>query len=503
MNRIILIGIALCWAFVADGQDFVDNALLFGRVKTGGSARIQGLGGTQVALGGDYSSALSNPAGLAMFNRSEFTLSPAFTIADASSDYFGTTTRDSKSIFNIPGISVVLHSPSDRESGFIGGSFGASLTRINDFNLDYIFRGRNNQNSIIDYFIEDAGDIDPNELLFNGSYFYSLTGLAYNNYLVEDRIDNNGNYSYDSKLLFTSGEQEEISQGKGSQYQWSLGYGANFDDKFFLGATLGITSLRFKLNQVYSESDLDYPANADVALRDFSVTENYDIRGSGLNFTIGGIYRPIEFIQIGASFITPTRYQITDTYSAGIESNWNNYDYFPDDASDENLNNVFEEFDQPLVSEYNLITPMRLNTGITFIRSFGFISADVEFVNYSRAKYKSDIAEDFDAENDDIRSEYKSVVNYRAGAEYRYEKFRVRAGFNYMPDPLKDSETNRAITTFSGGLGYRAGKFFIDAAAVFSRTEAARVPYFTSGADPVASQKFTYSNYLLTFGFIF
>ncbi len=66
MKRFVFIGFALSICFQAFSQSFVDNALLFSRTVPGGSARIQSIGGAQVSLGGDYSSAFSNPAGLGM-----------------------------------------------------------------------------------------------------------------------------------------------------------------------------------------------------------------------------------------------------------------------------------------------------------------------------------------------------------------------------------------------------------------------------------------------------
>ena len=69
--------------------------------------------------------------------------------------------------------------------------------------------------------------------------------------------------------------------------------------------------------------------------------------------------------------------------------------------------------DIPVISEYNLSTPLRVTTGATFISKFGFISGEVEFVNYAKAKYDSDIADDFDAENEGVKAEYQPVVNYR------------------------------------------------------------------------------------------
>jgi hypothetical protein len=66
---------------------FVEQALLFSRQSAGGSARIQALGGAQVALGGDFSSAQSNPAALGMYNRNEVTISPALTFQSADATY--------------------------------------------------------------------------------------------------------------------------------------------------------------------------------------------------------------------------------------------------------------------------------------------------------------------------------------------------------------------------------------------------------------------------------
>jgi hypothetical protein len=497
MKKLILVVTIMFSALLGNAQDFIDNALLFSRTKPGGSARIQAMGGAQVALGGDYSSAFSNPAGLGMYNRGEVTITPGLTFINARSTYFNETTDESRSVFNIPGLSVVIHSPSEADKGFLGGSFAISLNRINDLNIDYQFSGINNQSSIVDYFIQDANGVDPEDLLADGSYGYSLTGLAYRNYLIED-FQKNGEFVYDSRLLFNSGRQQEVSQRKGAQYQWSIAYGANFSDKFFAGATLGIATLRYKLNQVYTESDFQYPPDADVALRDFEMTEDYDIKGSGINLAIGVIYRPIEFFQIGASFTTPTYYQITDIYTANMRSTWNDYQYYPDTR----LTSVYEEFDQPLVSEYSFTSPMKINTGIAFRSKIGMISTDVEYVNYSKAKYRSDIAGDFNNENGGIKSEYGGTLNFRVGAEYRYKDYRVRAGFNHQGDPVT-SDINRSANNFSGGLGYRGKKFSVDLAAIFSKSEANRIPYVAGGAVPIAEQKFNYASYLLTLGFFF
>jgi hypothetical protein len=518
MKKLILITTLLSVTGLAMAQDFIDNALLFSRVRPGGSARIQAIGGAQVSLGGDFSSALSNPAGLGMYNRSEFTISPALNLSSSSSDYFGTTTKDSKSVFNIPGLSLVLRRESGKDSGFLGGSIGISFSRINDFHQNYTVSGDNAQSSIIDYFIEDAnnpyGDNiirDPADMAFGENDFYNLTALAFNTYLIDTLRDAAGLY-YDSPLkVFKDNpddirhvRQTEVSQRRGTVNQWSIAYGANFSDKFFVGANIGITSLKFKLKQTFEESDYFFELDPDYPspLNKMLVEETYDISGSGVNLALGLIYRPIEYLQVGASLVTPTYYQLTDAYDARITADWDDFDYYGDGS--EILGEVNEGFDQPLISEYNLTTPLRITTGATFITKFGFISGDVEFVNYSKTKYKSDIAADFNFENQDIKAEYKSVVNYRVGGEYRYDKYRARLGYNFMADPYRtEGISKKSINTFSGGLGYRTKAFFVDFAVVYSQSNGTRKPYFVDGPDPVATQKFKNTNFIFTVGFPF
>lgn len=517
MKHFVFIGIVLSVCIESYSQGFVDNALLFSRTIPGGSARIQALGGAQISLGGDYSSALSNPAGLGMYNRSEFTFSPGYSVNNTTANYFGQSTKSGKSTLNIPGISYVYHHDTNKESGFLGGSLGLSLSRINDHHVSYNYEGSNSESSIIDYFIDDAYNYDPQEMLIGGFDFYNLTALAYNNYLFEDYSDNN-NLIYGSVLSPLPADpgngipaevrtvrQAETFETKGAQNQWSISYGANFNDKLFVGAGVGITTLRYNLNVRYGESDFSYDQDPEYnPIDNFDLEESLDISGSGVNFTVGMIFRPVDFLQVGASFVTPTYYQITDSYWAGLASRWNNFDYYGDGSTV--LNDVSEEFDTSLISDYNLTTPLKFSTGVTLISKFGFITGDIEMVNYGDAKYKADTGGiSFGGDNEDIKGSYSSVINYRIGAEYRYNIFRARAGYRYMADPYQDNDgIDRSIKTISGGIGVRKDKFFIDMAVIYSNSEDRRTPYVAPDLPtPVASLENKFTTYMLTVGFTF
>lgn len=516
-TTLTLAGLCL-FATISLAQSFSENALLFGRTRPGGSARIQALGGAQVSLGGDFSSALSNPAGLGMYNRSEFSLGLGVNSLDIESSYYGQSSSSQNSKFNIPNLGLVFHHESERASGFLGGSFAITLTRINDLNVDFGYEGRQSESSIIDYFIEDAyfrAPDDPDDMLYGGPGFYNITGLAYNNYLFEGYEDTDGNLQYGSVLspLLADDEtrtltQRERVQRKGAQYQWSFAYGANFSDKFFVGATLGIATLRYELQQSFEESDLSFfdpsgPIDYEP-IRSYRVEESLDIQGTGLNLGLGAIYRPVDFMQVGVSFVTPTLYQVTDTYDARVFSDWNRFDYYGDGS--EILEGVSEQFDEPLLSEYNLITPLKVATGVTFISKYGFITADLEFVNYGGSRYSSDTDDvEFDSDNDNIKTTYGSALNYRIGAEYRYNVFRVRAGYNVMGDPFRgNAGVDESVQSISGGVGVKLKKFSADLALISSKGDRERIPYSVSDLPtPVAAQTWKATNAMLTFGFTF
>src|SRR5688572_13488846 len=131
---VALVVILLSSSTTLFGQGYAESALQISRTKPYGSARIQGLGRAQIALGGDYSSSVSNPAGLGMFNKSEVTLSTGLSFYNTKSTYKGTSLDESTSRLNIPGISLAYHIPNERSTDFISGTLAISVSRVNDFN---------------------------------------------------------------------------------------------------------------------------------------------------------------------------------------------------------------------------------------------------------------------------------------------------------------------------------------------------------------------------------
>ena len=80
-TRILWLGLPLALgASRAFAQDEAD-ALRYSRLQFGGSARTLGIGGANVALGADYGSVSSNPAGLGLYQKSEIQITPGFGVS--------------------------------------------------------------------------------------------------------------------------------------------------------------------------------------------------------------------------------------------------------------------------------------------------------------------------------------------------------------------------------------------------------------------------------------
>lgn len=513
-NLFFLLLIFLCALQTGFSQSFVDNALLFSRTRASGSARIQGLGGAQTALGGDYSAGVSNPAGLGMFNASEFTISSGLYTMKSMSSYQNVDDKGTRSVFNIPGFSLNFNSQNNRDKGFLGGSFNVSLNRTNDLNSVLQYNGQS-VSSIIDYYIDVASGTGYNNLNYD-----LPVGLAYDNYLIQD----SAYYKESLSLPIQAGDdaeyfsvlgtrpwvsddvrfshRKENSRVRGAQYQWAFAYGANFSDKLFVGGSLGIATIRYEYKRKYREDDIQFSLDPQHRpLDNLNLEENVSIRGSGVNLTVGAIYRPVDFLQLGASIITPTAYQLNDTYTASINTQWNNFDY-PGGGT---LNNVSAETREPIQSTYRLTTPMKVNAGATiFLSKYGFITADAEFVNYAKAKYKSDDI-DFSTDNKIIKSTYQDVINYRVGAEFRLDIYRIRAGYGMQSNAYQGATNiSRSIQTLSGGFGVRLDDFYIDFALVRNQWDTTYSPYvFSDGAGPIVELKNTSTTGTITLGFTY
>ena len=441
-------------AFAQSG--YFEDAYRFSKATPAGSARIVAVGGTQWSLGGDVSNLAGNPAGLGFFRSSEASLSLGYDLWSADASYLDQSKSYRTSDFSLPNLSFVGANPKGAlENGaFKGGAWGFSIQRIANFSNEFgFYSDKLGSSSIIDFYLGEATGVPESQIENRG-----LTGLAYQTYQINPiAVDANGKpitnpNTYDSFVLGFPFQDENVRQ-KGNASQINFGYGANFHHKLFLGASLGIRSLEFSSKKEYNEEFGNQP------LINSSLYESLFINGTGVNLNLGLIYKPIDYVNLGFVLQTPTWFAMNEEYEASMTATYDNYFF-----AQENKTLVKETaVSDVILSNYGLNTPFKVGGGATvFLGKYGFISADVDWVDYSSSRINSS---DFNEgpDNQVIQNLYSSTVNYRFGAEAKLKNWRVRGGYAHQGDPFLDnSGFDQSTQQLSGGIGVQFDALRVD-----------------------------------------
>jgi hypothetical protein len=155
----------------------------------------------------------------------------------------------------------------------------------------------------------------------------------------------------------------------------------------------------------------------------------------------------------------------------------------------------------------------------------GFVSADLDYVDYSTAKFKSNVPStssfyySFRDENAAIYDLFSSAFNFRLGGELRFGPGRARAGFGQYGSILKKDYLNYYQYTdntvqklrdgkqvYALGLGLKQKSFYLDLAFVHEATADRRLVYTLPDAtaySPELINKVNSNNIYMTIGFTF
>ncbi|MFC5408164.1 hypothetical protein ACFPMF_02495 [Larkinella bovis] len=513
-NSIFLVGLLL-YAGNALGQAdiYAGDAFRYSEITQTGTARMRALGGNHASLGGDASSVFGNPAGLGFYNRSEISLSPSINITSAQATYIGNQRSNS---ITKPGISqfglILAGNKQNENRRWRRTALGITYSRQVNLANNFQFQARNNRSSIVDTYIVDANDRNLTGAQIDADYNTStnearyLAAAAYQLFLINGTASStNPNqtgppyFRYDASAPT---DQLNTFESSGGHSQWTIAYAGNLDDKLYLGASLGISRLRYDFENVFRETVV-----GGAVFNNYSQIDNLTVTGNGINFSFGLIYKPDRNLQIGASLATPNFTSIKESFEQSIRV----------DAKDPSLPiNRNEVFVEPINFEYNLTTPFRASGGLTYFLGsgkIGFITATADYVGYGgmRATTKVYDTQDNTAFKNDVKTEvmntYKNVVNLRAGAEIRAGLLRVRGGVAYLPDAYKQQLNNidRSRVLVSGGLGIRTDRFFVDASGTYTTAKSAYTPYTLPNTADYASAQIDskMTNITLTLGAFF
>lgn len=560
MKRTI-IAIFCTLAAAGAGAQTMYDGLTFSQNNYYGTARSIGMGNAMTAVGGDLGSIGINPAGSAVYNFSQFTITPNLTISSMNSsysayptggqDHFINSQARNLTRFTMPNVGATLNMPTGNRSGLLSVTFGFLVNGTNNFTGQMMAGGANDKTSYLSAMAVGADGFDID--VMNGymdlsgkdidqwDYAYYNTDIPWNSivnaqagsianygdvndpdyywryiaategFQQTEGVDADGNHIYD---IYLAGPVNQAYGRKvtGSKYDALFNVGFNINNRLYLGANLGLANISYDYDEYFKEAAQD-PADflieysdASTYWSDYRSRYSYSAEGSGVYGKFGFIAIPADGVRIGAAIQTPTVMNVNEIWRHAVDVNYTDVKYNANASSPEG------EF------AYRLITPYRVNAGVAFtFMGMGMLSADYEMTDYSAMKFRNDV--DWNTNFDNLNSEIRDCMGkshmVRLGAEFKpMPEFAVRAGYNFTTIP--EYEYNGTIKTtlkdrmdsFSVGIGYYSkGSFFADLAARLTMMSdeyiSPYIDYLSDVASPLILNKRERYDITATFGWRF
>lgn len=477
----------------AAAQDTYQSAALINK-DLNGTARYVSMGGAMEALGADLSTISSNPAGIGMFRKSQAAIS------------FGLQSVDGNDLDNVSNGRSPL-APDRTTASF--DQAGAVLTM------------RTGENSYLNFGFNYHKSRNFNQLLSVGGPLRnaSQNKLAYMKYgegamseYSQTQVDHlydyvlNGVVEPSGKL--TSHFTDYLNSNAFSQQQVTDGYVGDYDfnisgnirNRVYLGLTVGIKDVNYHSYTAYSENVNERGISGDLVLND-----DREISGTGFDFKLGIIVRPVETspFRIGAYVHTPTWYNLS-TYNHTTL-----YNYLSDNAGN------YDNMDNHESLDFRMNSPwvFGLSLGHTIGQQIA-LGATYEFSDYGTLDnreidggYYDDWTGDWvnesssdHAMNDLTKYCLKGVHTLKLGAEYKViPEVAFRIGYNYVSpkysvdgyrDQSFESQGNyyasttdytnwRATNRVTAGVGLTFGAFTADLAYKYSQTDGEYYPFMS------------------------
>ena len=463
------------------------------------------MGNAFTALGGDLGSIGINPAGSAVANYSQFTITPGLTISSNTTKgvspytddylpYFDREFKTTATHFAIPNLGMTFNWKTGRKSGLKNVTFGFVMNRVNSWNEDLHAAGRNATTSFMGAIAAEAtwnGMLGSN-LNMKDAYDYDPWKyvVGYQSGMISTFGGYDDQFVGASELIFDNMGQTEISLGgpldqsygrqvRGAKNDYLINLGFNISDFLYLGANLGITSMNYTNDWYFKEVAVDpsdfgieYDNGQKTYFDRMKYKDSYSVNTSGVYGKFGFILTPGMGLRIGAAIQTPTATTVTEYWYMSGETAY----------TDNSFNAAAESPEGE--DRYRFSEPWRANLGVAYtLGKFAVFSVDYEMCNYSNMKFKrsgfDDDREYFIDLNEDINSAFGTSHMLRAGVEVKpVDRLALRAGYGITtsPEMLIDVPASQNIAF---GLGFISRKsFFADIACRYAfATDEYFMPY--------------------------
>lgn len=486
-----------------DVTPFMDNDLT-------GTSRFISMGGSMGALGGDISVMGTNPAGIALYRRSDFSFTGSLNFNNTKAKYNKTSVSSDYASGDVESMGAVLANKMNDGGSLKFLNVGMGYRRKNGLSREFEMAGPADGFSQ-QYVIRDLYDNNPFDMGSIDGYSYSdfyyswLPLLATYANIVD--VDGNLITTPDGELIYNPTDIGFIGKERGGVSEVDVNLAANFSDRVYVGATLSFANVDYSTENLYYEND---------EIGEIYSIGNYNhIEGTGFGIKLGTIIRPFKYspFKFGLAVHTPTWYSLKSYSYADIQGPFE--DFY--DTRDWDL------YDGELRTQSKFRTPWRFSASASYtIGSAVALNAEYEYADYSSAKFGRVGLGGKNAQNEEIKYNLKEQHTVRLGAEFNLNKnFSLRAGYNYSTAPFRKdaykSMYNMPVTSTSTeyinrfdreavslGAGYRGKMFYFDMAYVLQTQEADFYPFADPEYyNPAAEVEFTDHTITATLGIKF
>jgi hypothetical protein len=174
--------------------------------------------------------------------------------------------------------------------------FAFGYNRVADFNQrKFIVDGKSNS-SVGMHFADLANGYVPEDMIDEALF-------AWESYLIDPTDISNLQYGYLHNDA-TMNQRYSVTTNGGID-EMTISVGSNWDNKLYLGATMGVPFISYSEYSRYVEKD-EY--NQIPIFQELTIKDNLKINGVGINLKLGLLYQPAKFVRFGFAFHTPTYY---------------------------------------------------------------------------------------------------------------------------------------------------------------------------------------------------
>lgn len=445
-----------------------------------GTARYTSMGGAFGSLGGNLSALNDNPAGGAIFDFSQFSVSLRTEIYTNTSLYNETkyeTNHTNEPLFDQIGFTLVFK---DKENLWSKITTSFNLQQVSYFDNNFTAQG-NSYNGIDNYFLGFAqgNELKDFELLDSETIsdlykFLTQEGkagseealLGYQSYLINPISNVATNTEYSSAVAPASNgyrhKYDIKTSGVMNKYTFNLS--GEYLDTFLLGININSHNLRYEEDKSFTESN--YSNTSSLTLFEFKNTLR--AYGKGFSFQIGGIAKINKNIRLGASFESPTWFRVREKVSQSAISKGSqiHMSISPDIVK--------------VYPAYRFNTPLKYTGSFAYIFGLkGLISVDYTIVDYKSAQFNEPNDSFLTNQNIIISQSLKTAGILKVGGEYRFSIYSLRAGYIRQEASLINFDNSTEVRSVGAGVNFDSGNSF-DLSISYAKTNSQQ-PAFNSG----------------------